>query len=165
MKRWMAVMVLLVGIVSAPAVLAATDEEQIDEVISQFWQAYQNGDYEALAKYVADDVTVVSGSYTPPLQSWTAVRQAYESQRGVWQNISITRQNTRITVRGKCAWATHQWIFNAVAKRQPMNTAGHTTLILEKRGSRWLIVLNHTSVVAVQQAPPAQGPQPTPPGN
>ena len=166
MKRWMALFVLVGALVAVPAARrgeAATDEEQIDEVISQFWQFYQTGDYEAMSKYVADDVSVVSGNYAPPLQGWTAVRQAYLSQRGVWQNISITRQNTRITVHGKCAWATHQWVFNALANRQPMNTAGHTTLILEKRGGRWLIVLNHTSVVAVQQAPPAPGQPPTPP--
>lgn len=163
MKRRMAVLVLIVGLLSVPAAWAASDEEQIDEVISQFWQSYQMGDYETMAKYVADDVVVVSGTFGPPVQGWTAVRQAYESQRGTWQNISINRQNTRITVRGKCAWATQEWVFNAVANRQPISTAGHTTLIFEKRSGRWLIVLNHTSVSAVQQPAPAQPPAANPP--
>lgn len=155
---------LVLALVSVPVAQAATDEEQIDEIISQFWQAYQKGDFDTMAKYVAEDITVVSGIFAPPTVGWNNVRQAYVSQNQTLENIQVTRQNTRITVRGKCAWATHQWTFSAVADRKPFSTAGHTTFIFEKRGGRWLIVHNHSSVVVLPQAPATQTPQPAPSG-
>lgn len=158
----MALGLLVVALVATPMARAASDEEQIDEVISQFWQSYQKGDFDTMAKYVSEDVTVVSGVYAPPMVGWINVRQAYTTQQQGLQNIQITRQNTKITLRGKFAWATHQWIIAAVADRRPETAAGHTTFVFEKRGGRWQIAHIHSSVVNVPQG--NVPPQPANPG-
>lgn len=161
MKKHVTIGLLALALLWMPTAWAASDEEQIDEVISRFWETFQSGDFNAMGQYVADDVVVVSGTFAPPTIGWTNVKQAYVSQHNALQNIQITRQNTHITVRGKVAWAVQQWVFSALAERQPISTAGHTTLIFEKRGGRWLIVLNHSSVVLLPQTPaPTQPPAP-----
>lgn len=164
MKRRIAIALLALGLVWAPMALAATDEEQIRELISQFWQSYQNGDFDTMAKYVAEDVVVVSGDPSPDIKGWNNVRQAYSSLHSARQIIQFAPQNPGVTVRGKCAWATQQWTFSAVAAadRQPFNVGGHSTLIFEKRSGRWLIVLNHSSVATLSQ-PRGQTPPPANP--
>src|SRR5713226_10342819 len=46
------------------------DDQAIDLAISEMLAAWQMGDVEMLHKYYADDVTVVSGAWEPPLLGW-----------------------------------------------------------------------------------------------
>ena len=109
--------------------------------------AWQIGNLQMLHNYFADDLTVVSGAYEPPLQGWSNYVQAYQKQRERLQGVRLDRQNTYLIVKGNIAWVAYQWEFSAIVDGQPTSARGHTTLILEKRKDRWLIVHNHTSIV------------------
>ncbi len=140
----------------------ADDRAEVEQTIKSMLLAWQTANLDEVAKYVAPDVTVVSGIYQPPLQGWQAYRTALQLQRENLRDVSFERENTQITVKGKIAWAVYQWRFAAIQNGQPIGALGHSTLILEKRGKKWLIVLNHTSVATMP--PPAMGPaQPTKP--
>ena len=79
------------------------------------------------------------------------------------QNVQLERRNTFVKVKGTLAWATYQWEFRAVVDGSPTGAQGQATLLFEKRGDRWLIIHNHTSVVALAQAQPSTpAPQPPP---
>jgi uncharacterized protein (TIGR02246 family) len=138
------------------------DDRAVDLVISEMLGAVQIGDIERLHKAYADDVVVVNGTWAPPLIGWESYLQAYQKQQARMQSVRLDRQNTYIKVDGNVAWANYQWDFTGTVDGQPMETRGHTTLVLEKRQGRWVIVHNHTSLVSQSQpnAAPANAPPP-----
>jgi ketosteroid isomerase-like protein len=142
--------------------VAFPDDRAIDLAISEMLAAWQLGNVEMLHKYYADDTTIVSGGWEPPLVGWANYLKAYQSQRERLQTPRLDRTNTLIKVRGNLAWAVYQWEFNAVVDGKAYTARGHTSLILEKRGDRWVIVHNHTSIVPeTPPAPPADAPKPS----
>jgi ketosteroid isomerase-like protein len=151
-----------------PSVIAsAPDDQKIDFVIGEMLGAWQIGDIEKLHKNMADDVSVVAGTWTPPAVGWTSYLAAYQAQRARMEQVRMDRNNTLIRVAPSriFAWACYQWEFNAVVDGSPMAAEGQTTLILEKKADNWVIVHNHTSLVQASQpvAPASATPQHTEP--
>lgn len=151
------------------------DEQQIDYMISTMMGAWQLNDVERMHQCYADDATFVSGTWAPPVLGWGNYLPLYQLQRARTQQVRLDRLNTVIKVDGTVAWASYQWDFSGTVDGQPMASQGQTTLIMEKRSSKWVIVHNHTSVAQVPQgtaAPPAgasavttQTPTSKPPSN
>ena len=139
------------------------DEQQIDYTLSEVLGAWQLGDIEKLHKDYADDVSIVNGSWAPPIIGWTNYLAVYQQQRTRMQQVRMDRLNTYIKVSGTVAWASYQWDFSAVVDGQPSESQGQTTVVLEKRNNHWVIVHNHTSLApvpppAIPQAKPAEAP-------
>jgi len=132
------------------------DEQQIDYTLSEVLGAWQLGDIEKLHKDYADDVSIVNGSWAPPIIGWTNYLAVYQQQRTRMQQVRMDRLNTYIKVSGTVAWASYQWDFSAVVDGQPSESQGQTTVVLEKRNNHWVIVHNHTSLAPVP--PPANPP-------
>lgn len=124
-----------------------TEEQKIEETITAVIDAYRSGDYAAMGRYYAPEVTMVPGDYNPPLSDWTQVEQRYRQASASLTGVAMTRENTRIVRRGKLAWAVYQWRYAAFVGTQTVGAQGHTTLVLEKRGGKWLILHNHTSAL------------------
>jgi len=130
--------------------------------------AWQLGDIEKLHKDYADDVSIVNGSWAPPILGWTNYLAVYQQQRARMQQVRMDRTNTYIKVSGTVAWACYQWDFAGVVDGQQTESQGQTSLVLEKRNGRWIVVHNHTSLAArpPQPAPanaPSGGPAPAKP--
>ncbi|HLZ91412.1 MAG TPA: nuclear transport factor 2 family protein [Candidatus Acidoferrum sp.] len=136
------------------------DEQQIDYNISEMLGSWQVGDVERLHKAYSDDAVFVSGQWVPPVFGWSSFLPLFQQQRARMQQVRMDRVNTFIKVAGSFGWACYQWDFSGTVDGQSMAARGQTTLIFEKRGDRWLIVHNHTSVA--QPAPPATQPQNSP---
>jgi ketosteroid isomerase-like protein len=146
-----------------PGVAAsAPDDTKIDFVISEFLGAWQLGDIDKMHKNVADDISVVAGTWTPPAVGWPSYLAAYQAQRARMQQVRMDRNNTliRIGPTGQFAWACYQWDFSALVDGSPMSAEGQTTLVLEKKNENWVIVHNHTSLVQASQNTPAANPAP-----
>jgi len=151
----------------APAI-PKTDADQIDFNIGQMLAAFQLGNVEEMHKYYADNVTFVSGDFSPPVVGWQNYVPLYQRQLAAFQGIQLIRRNTVIFSHGDVAWAMYQWEFIAGYEGKPYTMRGQTTLIFNKVGGNWLIVHNHTSAVesstgaqtttAVQQPPAAAKP-------
>lgn len=152
---------------------ALTDEQQIDYTISEMLGAWQLGDIERMHKDYADEVSIVNGAWAPPVIGWTNYLAIYQLQHARMSQVRMDRSNTYIKVSGTVAWACYQWDFGVVVDGQQTESQGHTTLVLDKRNNRWVIVHNHTSLVqtASQVAPanppaqqqPASAPSPAQP--
>ena len=143
----------------ATPIIPLSDEQQIDYLISEMMGAWQVGDIEKLHKDYADDVSVVNGNWAPPVFGWPSYLAAYQQQRTRLQRVRMDRTNTYIKVSGAVGWACYQWDFSGTVDGLPSTAQGQTTLVLEKRNGRWLIVHNHTSLVqAPQPAVPASTP-------
>lgn len=150
----------------APAqsdVVSLPDQTKIDNTIGQFLAAWQVGDLDKLHSTIADDVSVVSGTWGPPVIGWANYAAAYQMQRARIQQVRMERSNTliRIAPSGNFAWACYQWEFTGVVDGTGSSSVGQTTLVLEKRGDNWLIVHNHTSIVqsTTPAAPASAAPQ------
>jgi ketosteroid isomerase-like protein len=134
------------GIVSP---IPPSDSQAIDTLVSQMLGAWQVGDVDMMHKYYADDVTVVSGTWEPPLLGWANYARAFRTQRARTKGDRLERSNSYTKINGETAWCTYQWRYTGDVDGVPATAFGHTTLMLEKRAGNWLIVLNHTSVVPV----------------
>jgi ketosteroid isomerase-like protein len=151
---------------SGNPVVPMSDEQQIDYMISEWLGAWQLGDIEKLHNDTADDISVVSGVWTPPIFGWQSYLAVYQQQHARTQQIRLDRYNTYIKTHGDVAWACYQWDFSGTVDGQPMSAQGQTTLVMEKRGTRWVIVHNHTSLTPPANTPaqgPATGAPPTQP--
>src|SRR4029077_4126296 len=123
------------------------DSQAIDQAIGEALGYWQIGDVESMHKYYADDVVVVSGLWEPPVIGWDNFVKAYQAQRARVSGTHMDRSNTLIKVNGNSAWATYQFVYAAQMGGQMVQYRGHTTVVLAKQGDRWLITMNHSSVV------------------
>jgi ketosteroid isomerase-like protein len=133
------------------------EEQQIDYLVSTMLGAWQLGDLDRLHQVYADDSVFISGFWAPPVFGWANYLPLYQQQRARMQQVRFDRTNTYIKVSGTVSWACYQWDFGGTVDGQPMTSRGQTTLIMEKRNNRWVIVHNHTSV-AQDALPNAQQP-------
>lgn len=148
---------------NANPVVPLTDEQQIDYMLSEYLGAWQLGDVERLHKNYSEDVSVVNGGWAPPITGWTNFLTQYQQQRSHMQKVRMDRMSTYIKVNGTTAWTCYEWEFAADVDGAPMMARGHTTLVLTKKETRWLIVHDHTSVVQTAKAnQPGSGPANTP---
>ena len=149
----------------ADAQVPQPDSQQIDRAIGETLGYWQLGDTESLRKYYADDVVVVSGLWEPPVIGWENYARVFQAQRAGVTGVRMDRTNTYIKVNGNSAWATYQWNYTATLDGKFSGFRGHTTLIFGRQANRWLIVLDHSSVVpeVVPVAPAASAAAPAQP--
>jgi ketosteroid isomerase-like protein len=131
---------------SSKMLVPLSDEQQIDYMLSEMLGAWQVGDMEKLHAKYADDVSMVNGSWAPPVIGWTNYLAIYQQQRARMQQVRLDRSNTYIKVNGNTGWACYQWDFSAVVDGQQVQSQGQTTVVVEKRNNHWVIVHNHTSL-------------------
>ncbi|HEX3375837.1 MAG TPA: nuclear transport factor 2 family protein [Candidatus Acidoferrales bacterium] len=145
------------------AAMLGPDSQIIDRTIGEALGYWQIGDTENLHKYYAEDVVVVSGGWEPPVIGWDNFLKAYQAQRAQISAARMDRTNTLIKVNGNSAWATYQFTYAAQMNGMVVQFRGHTTMCLAKQTDRWLITLNHSSIVdstAPEPAPSTVPPQP-----
>lgn len=135
----------------AAAASLLSDNQTIDLLVSQMLGAWQAGDVEGMHKFYADDVTVISGGWEPPLLGWANYARAYQAQLARASGSRLERTNSYIKVLGDSAWVTYQWQYAGTVDGKTVLAFGHTTLVLEKRAGAWLIALNHTSAIPTDQ--------------
>ena len=131
------------------------DSQAIDQAIGEALGYWQIGDTESMHKYYAEDVVLVSGAWEPPVIGWDNFLKAYQVQRAQVSGARIDRSNTLIKVNGNTAWATYQFVYAAQTEGKVVQFRGHTTLFLMKQADRWVITLNHSSVVDSSLPQPA----------
>ncbi len=143
---------------SSKTMIPMSDEQQIDYMLSEMLGAWQVGDVEKLHATFADDVSLVSASWAPPVLGWANYLPIYQQQRARMQRVRMDRTNTYVKVNGNTGWACYQWDFSADVDGQPTHSQGQTTVVVEKRNNHWVIVHNHTSLApgAAQPSPANQ---------
>jgi len=144
-------------------ILALSDEQQIDYMISEVLGAWQIGDIGRMRKDYVEDVSVVNGGWAPPIIGWSNYEALYKQQRATMQQVRLDRSNTYIRVNGVTAWACYQWEFEGVVNGTPSGARGQTTYVLVKRDNRWLIAHDHTSIVQSVRQPATNAPSDNPP--
>ena len=136
-------------------IMRGPDSQVIDQTIGEALGYWQIGDTDSLHKYYADDVVVVSGAWEPPVIGWDNFLKSYQAQRAQVSGARMDRINTLIKVNGNSAWATYQFTYAAQMNGTVVQFHGHTTLFLNKQADRWVITLNHSSIVDSSAPVPA----------
>ena len=136
-------------------VMHTSDGQAIDQSIGEALGYWQIGDTDSLHKYYSDDVVIVSGTYEPPIVGWDNFLKDYKAERARVAGARMDRSNTLIKVNGNSAWATYQFVYVAQMDGKVAQFRGHTTLVLAKRADRWVITLNHSSIVDSSVPEPA----------
>ena len=131
------------------------DSQAIDVAIGEALGYWQIGDAESMHKYYAEDVVVVSGAWEAPVIGWDNFLRSYQAQRAQVTGTRMDRTNTVIKVYGNSAWATYQFVYAAQMEGKLVQFRGHTTLFFVKQADRWMITLNHSSVVDSSLPEPA----------
>ncbi len=140
------------------------DSQAIDRAIGEMMGYWQIGDVDSMRKYFDPGVVVVSGLWEPPVIGWDNYVKAYQAQRARVTGGRMDRSNTFIKVNGNSAWATYQFLYITTMESRMMEYRGHTTLVLNKEADRWVITLNHSSVVDSSAPAPAGSADPAQPG-
>jgi ketosteroid isomerase-like protein len=135
--------------------MRAPDSQAIDQAVGEALGYWQIGDAESMHKYYAEDVVLVSGAWEPPVIGWDNFLKAYQAQRAQVPGARMDRSNTLIKVNGNTAWATYQFVYAAQMEGKVVQFRGHTTLFLMKQADRWVITLNHSSIVDSSLPEPA----------
>jgi ketosteroid isomerase-like protein len=135
--------------------MGTPDGQVIDQTIGEALGYWQIGDTDSMHKYYAEDVVLVSGAWEPPIIGWDNFLKAYQAQRAQVSGARMDRSNTVIKVNGNSAWATYQFVYAAQMEGKVVQFRGHTTLFLVKQADRWVITLNHSSVVDSSLPEPA----------
>ena len=126
--------------------LPGPDTQVVDRVVGEYLGYWQIGDIESMHRYCA------------PVIGWDNFVRAYQAQRALVTGGRMDRSNTYIKVDGNSAWATYLFFYAATVDGKAAGFRGHTTLVLNKRGDRWVIVLNHSSVVSATDPTSSAGP-------
>jgi len=130
------------------------DEQQIDYLLSDMWAPGRLATSRS-AQGLADDVSIVNGSWAPPLSAGPTTWLSTSSSARACSRCGWTAEYVH-QVSGTVGWACYQWDFAAIVMAQPSASQGQTTVVLEKRNNRWVIVHNHTSLATAP--PPATPP-------
>jgi uncharacterized protein (TIGR02246 family) len=138
---------------SVSAASLMPENQAIDLLVSQMLGAWQAGDADAMRKFYADDIMVISGAWEPPLMGWANYARAYQAQFARTSGSRLERTNSYLKMMGDTAWVTYQWQFLGNVDGKRTQAFGHTTLVLQKRAGNWLIVLNHTSAIPADELP------------
>ena len=147
------------------AAMRGPDSQVIDQTIGEALGYWQIGDTESLHKYYADDVVIVSGAWEPPVIGWDNFLKAYQAQRAQINGARMDRTNTLIKVNGNSAWATYQFTYAAQMNGMVVQYRGHTTMCLGKQADRWVITLNHSSIVDSTAPEPTTATSPSQPAS
>lgn len=130
---------------------ARSDAEDVRQVVVGVIDALKAGDFEKMGQHYAPEATQVAANYSPPVEGWAAIEERHLEAHAGLTSIAIEPENIRVIVRKDLAWAMYQWRFAGELNKQILTSRGHTTLILEKRKGKWLVVHNHSSLIPTGQ--------------
>lgn len=139
---------------------AANDEAAIRAVVMQHAVAHETGDLATVEKlWVHDDsATVAEGGQFN--YGWTEFRDHHlRPEFEAMKNIKFPLEDIKIHAKGGMAWVTFSYKMSGEYKGRAFDNAGAATLVLEKRGSDWRIVHEHTSTKRRPTPTPAAKPQ------
>jgi ketosteroid isomerase-like protein len=126
---------------SAPRPLAAqdADREAVVATIQAVFAATERSDYEALdSLYAGDDLTVIEGAGID--RGWVSYRDGHlkpELERV--QNFVYRPYEIEAAVHDDLAWAIFRYDLKLEVGDRQVDNVGRGTVVLEKRGGRWVI--------------------------
>jgi uncharacterized protein (TIGR02246 family) len=146
MKRAILFTLLIVAVVLP--IVAKDSDADIKAVVDQFAAAWGSLDPSKAAPFYAKDANLVFYDVLPlKYTGWDEYDKGVRPHFAQFQSLKITpKGDLQVTRRGDVAWTTQTVGMDVTVKEgEGMALDMRQTLILEKRGGKWLIVHEHLS--------------------
>jgi ketosteroid isomerase-like protein len=152
MKRRLVCAVMMTCLSWAAVAWPADEGEAIERIIKEAAMASatysETRDKQAVLKLYTKDYVGIQDGETETRESIEKWFSDYESElnKGNTLRFISVVSNLRVRVPGPTAWATYDYVFQAVRKGElEGQDSGQCTTILRKEGSTWLIQHEHCS--------------------
>jgi len=146
------VLVVLLLLASAPVVHAA--DSATKEVDAAWIKAMKANDVDAVMKcYAPDAIAALPGA--PLARGDKAIRATYEGllSANTVTDVSISETGHRHTRNVATGWGTFSLTLTPKAGGSPATLTGRYTVVVERRGGKWVYVVDHASA----EPAPAEG--------
>lgn len=127
-----------------------SDQEQVLEVNTRFYQALGTRDLELMGTVFVHDER--AGCMHPGwvmLRGWEAIRQSWENVFNPEDQLEIKLHNLSVEVKGNAAWVTCVQELTYIKRDPVMMNVSVSTNIFEKSNSGWLMVIHQASPMPV----------------
>ena len=152
MKSLLAVVVLMACLSWTVVAWAADEGVAIEKVVKEAAMASatysETRDSQAVLKLYTKDYVGIQDGETETRESIEKWFSEYESELNKGNTLHFINvvSNLRVRIPGPTAWATYDYVFQAVRKGElEGQDSGQCTTILRKEGSTWLIQHEHCS--------------------
>lgn len=129
-------------------------EAEIKEVLDKMSEDYKKGNIdEVLTLFAPDPDVVLIGSGTDEKRiGLDEIRTQVERDIAQTESRSMEHRIISISSAGSISWCATESIVHATVSGQEITFDGRSTVVLEKRGDKWLIVQMHFSTPLSGQA-------------
>lgn len=121
---------------------------QLKELVPQIVASWESFDLSKISPYYADDPDLAFFDLAPmKYNNWAEYKAGAQKEFfDVNKSMHIKIADLRIHTHGSFAWATFTFGADLVNKQDASSHVdGRWTMILEKRGARWVVVHEHVS--------------------
>ena len=138
----------LAATISSFSTIKSADQE-IRNFLAEYEQAILNRDIAFMERVLADDYVYLSSSgvrerRTQALEYWKQQRE-----KPTYKIVSFKRENVDVRIIGDVAVVTEDWTYRTAPvdfeTKEPRIDRGVSTMLLQKRGQRWMILAEHES--------------------
>ena len=152
MKRQIASAVLMACFSWTSVAWSAEEGEAIERIVKEAAMAAaaysETRDKQAVMKLYSKDYVGIQDGETETrdsIEKWLSDYESELASGSTLRFISVV-SNLRVRIPGPTAWATYDYVFQAVRKGElEGQDSGQCTTILRKEGSTWLIQHEHCS--------------------
>jgi len=149
----LSVCVALIGwLAAAPQAWAGSEEEAVEQTISAAAKSVatfsESKDRQSVLKFYAADYRGIQDGETEGRESIERWLSDYEAELGKGSTLRFISavSDLRVQVTGPTAWATYDYVFQAIRKGElEAQDSGKCTSLLRKEASSWLILHEHCS--------------------
>ena len=131
----------------APAAPAAqgTETQRVARAIEAVFAAAERGDLAALdTLYAGDSLTVLEGAGIN--RGWPNYRDTHLApELKEFKNFRYRPFDIEVRVSGDMAWAMFRYALSADMGERKIDSIGRGTMILERRGAKWVVRHSHTA--------------------
>jgi ketosteroid isomerase-like protein len=124
-------------------------ERDVKTFLAQYEQAILKRDIAFMERILADDYTYLSSTGARENRNQTLGYWRQQRDKPTYRIVSFTRENINVRVIGDTAVVTEDWTYRTTPvdskTDEPRIDKGVGTIVLQKRGNRWMLLAEHDS--------------------
>jgi uncharacterized protein (TIGR02246 family) len=137
-----------------PAIAFAGPAEDVGSVINQWATAFNANDVDSLVDLYAPDAILVGTAGSSLFEGRDAVHNYFAKLANSGDTVSVDTSKV-IVLHDEVAYVTGFYTFGGVRHGRPSTTKAGFSMVLVKRGSKWLIAHHHSSRRSAPSSPAA----------
>ena len=124
-----------------------SDEEAIQAVLVDMWDAVEKGDVDRYASHVHPDFTAFGENDVYLAEGKTLEVSGMADYMKRARGVHTEMHQPKVVVRGDVAWITYYWTDSGTIGSERFTSRGKSTRVFVKEGGRWLVIHGHYTAV------------------